>query len=289
VEGAAAEGYNVLGCSGGEPVLYTHLSELLIHAQSLGMLTTVTSNGMLLDPKRLENLSGRVSVLAISLDGMPESHDQMRNHQGAFAAMANNLPAVRDSGIPFGFIFTLTQHNLHELAWVADFAHDQGASLLQIHPLEIAGRAQEKLPGSSPDPREGAVAYLEVERLRSRFSDRMALQLDLLHRADAFNEPARVLAADLEGLEEASLSDVVSPLVLEADGTLVPVQYGFPRAYALGSILDSDLRELGVRWRAERLPAFRALCKAALADMQEGSPLPFRNWYEILARRARAA
>lgn len=269
-------------------MLYPHLPALLARAQALGMLTTVTSNGMPLDEARLEPLIGKVSVLAISLDGMPEAHDRMRGRKGAFDAMKMHLPAVRASGVPFGFIFTLTQHNLHELDWVAAFAEGQGARLLQIHPLEAAGRA-ESLEGATPDAREGTAAFLEVARLPERYAGRLAFQLDLLHREAAELEPDRVLARTLEDEEARPFSDLVSPLILETDGTLVPVQYGFPRAYALGSILEEDLRVLAARWRRERLPAFRALCRAALADLREGSVLPFRNWYEVLARRARAA
>jgi MoaA/NifB/PqqE/SkfB family radical SAM enzyme len=69
----------------------------------------------------------------------------------AFSTMAARLEGVRRSGIPFGFIFTLTQFNLHELEWVAGFALQQGARLLQIHPLEEAGRAAERLAGARPD------------------------------------------------------------------------------------------------------------------------------------------
>src|ERR1700732_2069259 len=134
---AAAEGYTVASFSGGEPLLYRPLRELLDHAHGRGMATTVTSNGML-------------------LDGTPASHDRMRADPRAFATMASRLGRLRDSGIPFGFIFTLTQHNLHELEWVAGFAVEQGARLLQIHPLEAAGRATEELAESFPDAVEGS-------------------------------------------------------------------------------------------------------------------------------------
>ena len=43
---ARAEGYNVLGVSGGEPLMYPHLVAVLRHASSLGMITTVTTNGL---------------------------------------------------------------------------------------------------------------------------------------------------------------------------------------------------------------------------------------------------
>jgi MoaA/NifB/PqqE/SkfB family radical SAM enzyme len=148
---ASKEKYTVAGISGGEPLLYKPLRELLEHAHQCGMITTVTSNGMLLTERRLETLRGVVDLLAISLDGGPASHNRMRASERAFEMMAARLDGVRRSGIPFGFIFTLTQHNLHELDWVANFALEQGAKLLQIHPLEEVGRANTFLPGVRPD------------------------------------------------------------------------------------------------------------------------------------------
>src|SRR3954447_10697746 len=66
LDDAAAAGYNVASMSGGEPTLYPGLASLLDHARGLGMRTTVTTNGMLLEGRRLDDLRGRVDVLAIS-------------------------------------------------------------------------------------------------------------------------------------------------------------------------------------------------------------------------------
>ena len=101
---AAAEGYNVAGFSGGESILYKELPDILDHAHARGFTTTVTSNGMLLDEKRLDVLRGRVDVLAISIDGVPASHNRVRACAHAFASMISHLNEVRASGIPFGLM-----------------------------------------------------------------------------------------------------------------------------------------------------------------------------------------
>src|SRR6267378_2878338 len=163
---ARQQGYNVASFSGGEPTLYRPLRQLLDHAHDCGMLTTVTTNGMLLDKRRLNMLEGGTDLLAISLDGVPESHDTIRGSKRAFREMAARLADLRATGIPFGFIFTLTQYNLDELEWVASFALEQGARLLQIHPLEDVGRAREEMPGEHPDAVESAYAMIEVLKLK---------------------------------------------------------------------------------------------------------------------------
>jgi len=282
---ASALGYIVASFSGGEPVLYNELGRLLGHAKTLGMRTTVTSNGMLLTRKRMEMLRDCTDVLAISLDGVPESHNRMRASEQAFDRMRSNLDHVRASGVDFGFIFTLTLHNVNELEWAAQFAVDQGAKLFQIHPLEEVGRAEIELAGRRPDEIESAYAYLAAEQLRHVHAGRLFVQLDLFHRDLLRQHADRVCAGDT-WCGETQLSKYVTPLVIEAEGTVVPLGYGFGRPYALGSLARERLRDLAPRWIAERYPAFRSLCRRVFAEACLPSELPFLNWYELVALRS---
>ena len=252
------------------------------------MVNTVTTNGMLLDERRLAMLHGVVDLLAISLDGAPESHNRMRNSPRAFDTMVSRLSALRDSGIPFGFIFTLTQHNLHELDWVADFALEQGARSLQVHPLEECGRASEELVGEAPDRREKSIAFLEFLRVQSKARDRLHVQIDLADSIALRSRPERVYAeTGTSDLTNEPLAGLLNPLVVEIDGTVSPLQFGFPRSYALGNLHQSSLSELADTWREGGHETFHELCRRAFAGVTEGEGLPFVNWYEVLARSAR--
>jgi len=286
---AAGEGYTAMTVSGGEPMMYRPLPELLGAAHRLGLITALTTNGMLLDERRLSSLAGLLDLLVISLDGMPASHDRMRNDPRAFATMAGRLPGVRRAGLRFGFLFTLTQYNLHELDWVASFAVEQGAQLLQIHPLEPAGRASEILAEECPDDEEGSWAFLVAASLQERFGDRLRVQLDLVSRraiagrAGQFFASADTLQCAAPGIS-TPLSDLVQPLVIEADGEVVPLEYGFPRHLSLGNLHDAALPVLAERWRRERQGAFRRLCRAAFASVVEAPPTapPLTSWGEAL-------
>lgn len=172
VADAASIGYRVMSVSGGEPLLYPALAQLLRAAHAAGLVTTVTTNGMLLDRRQVDVLGADCDLVAISLDGIPESHNFMRNSSRSLDEMCARLPALRASGIPFGFIFTLTFHNVHELDWVARFAFERGASLLQLHPLEPIGRATCRLDESYPDGEENAAALCEAGRIRELYEDK---------------------------------------------------------------------------------------------------------------------
>ena len=288
VSAAAAEGYNVVSLSGGEPLLYEPVRELLAHAKTRGMGTTLTTNGMLLEGRRLERLEGVTDLVAISLDGKPESHNRIRGSKRAFEAMEKNLPALQRTGIPFGFIFTLTQHNLDELDWVASFALEQGAKLLQIHPLELAGRAAQRLREEHPDRQETAIAFLEAARLTRDLGSKIKIQLDLSHRQALAAHPERVYGEHRDALDKEPLAESVSPLIVEADGTVVPLEYGFSRAYALGNLHQAPLSRLAATWKKRRLSPFRSLCRRVHRRMTEtrgkGSATPVFNWFEAVSQ-----
>jgi len=178
---------------------------------------------------------------------------------------------------------------LHELEWVTDFALEQSASLLHIHPLEEVGRAQTLLTGARPDGIESSYAALEVARLQSIAGDRLHIHFDFAHRASLHAQPERAYAgAPVADPGASPLADLVSPLVIEPDGTVVPLQFGFPRAYALGNLRETSLHDLGVRWRRETHRRFRDLCHRAFSAAITDT-LPLLNWYETISRLAEAS
>ncbi len=283
---AAELGYRVLSVSGGEPMLYGPLEQVLSGAHACGLLTTVTTNGMMLDARRVRMLEQHADLVAISLDGTPESHAEMRGSPHAYDAMVRHLPNLRRSGIPFGFIFTLTFHNVDELEWVARFAIDQGAGLLQIHPLEPVGRARHLLSESIPDLQESEYALLEASRLRDQYGDQIQIQLDLATWPAIHDHPEKVFADDGPPGADASLADLVAPLVLQTDGVVAPLQYGFPRRWCLGNLKDARLQNLANTWVESHYGPFRALCRDVRDDVLRRPTVPIVNWYSLVHEAA---
>ncbi len=282
---AAAQAYDAISVSGGEPLLWAGLRDTLALAKACGLVTALTTNLIPLTPRRLDGLARVLDAAAVSLDGMPQSHDRIRGKRGAFTGMLRRLPALRAAGIPFGFIFTLTDANLHELPWVARFAIEQGAKLLQIHPLEEVGRAATALRGQRPGELTANAAYLAFMRLRDRVGDSIEIRLDFAHREVLRDEPWRGWSEAPADGEAVRLANLVSPLVVEADGTVVPLQHGFPRRHALGNLHAAPLRILATQWRQSGGYArFRAECEATLQRVtSDRDALPAFNWFEAVS------
>jgi len=284
---AAAEGYNTVTVSGAEPLMSRSLYGVFGHARSLGMGATITTNGLPLTPDRLRELRSLVDLMAIKLDGVDESLNRIHGNPEAFRLLKRRLENVRNSGVKFGFVFTLTMHNLHELADVARFAVEQGASLLEVHPLEQAGRARRRLAKSSPDDLELAYAFLECARIKKMYVGKLQVQFDVADREllrDSGRQDQNDEQADSATLSKRPLADLVPTLIVESDGFVVPIQCGFSRAYGLGNIKDDSLLRHAARWKKNSYPAFRHLCHRVfhqLVDIDR-SDLPFTNWYGMI-------
>ncbi len=281
ISDAGSLGYRVVSISGGEPLLYSELPSLLNETRRRGMQTTITTNGLLLDDRHIELLLGRVDFLAISLDGAPDRHNHMRNAPRAFETMHKRLSSLRSSGIPFGFLFTLTHESIDDLGWAAEFAAAEQAQVLQIHPLEETGRARSALQGQAPTDVDAAITWLLVDRLSEEYGGRLRIHLDLLNR-DVLRDLCRVSRTTASSTCSKSdrLADLISPLVVEADGTVVPLQYGFPRAYALGNLNDMTIVEMAQRWFSEARLGWEGLWDRTSSLLCQAAELPFVNWYE---------
>lgn len=276
---AAGLGYRVVGVSGGEPLLYPELPSLLRTARDAGMRTTVTTNGMLLTERRLSELAPLTDVLAISLDGHPDSHNRLRGNPRAFGVLDRRMKAVERSGIPYAFITTLTLENLTELEFVVAYAQAHGAGGVQVHPLEPEGAALDNLAECVPDAREFVFAIVEGARLSQRYG--IPVQVDLAHRAALLRHPEAFLAVAPD--PPRPLSSWLSPLVVETDGRVSPLTYGFPAAFALGNVRTRRLTDLVESWDAG---PFLELCGNVARQLASGGAAAF-NWYEEINRQAR--
>ncbi len=282
VDDAVALGYRQLAVSGGEPLLYPALQELLQHARARGMLVTVTSNGVLATAERWSRIAHTVDVLAISIDGRREEHDTIRRCRGAFERTVENLAVLRESGVQFGFIFTLTQHNVDSLEFVVRLAAEHGARSVQVHPLTLHGRALAEMPTARPDALELTAALCECERLGAELG--VAVHLDALTIDQLVDHRARVVPSR----PIVELVRAAPVLVVEADGTVMPLTHELDRSLRLGNLADAPLSELAASWIANgRGEALAEVCERTFDQLARVPARPTFYWYEEVAMRSR--
>ncbi|MEA3062127.1 MAG: hypothetical protein QOJ94_1908 [Sphingomonadales bacterium] len=276
ISDAWAYGYRVLSVSGGEPLMDPGLWPALAHARALGFQTDLVSNGTLIGEAVAARLAGLADLIAISIDGRPERHDSIRRSPGAFRRAIAGIRRLRAAGVTVGIIHTVRTETLSELRWLIALARDEGAAMLQLHPIEAAGRA----------------AALTAEE--GLLETRLAMLAELIARdgcpgvavhCDVFPVAALQAAPRCNGeARSATLAELIDPLVVEPDGAVLPWVFGIDRALALGSIaetpLDSLLARRGPAWLEDAL-AHRRRVEEDLAHCD----WPFVNWFAALAAR----
>lgn len=289
LEDAAAMGYEVVVVSGGEPFLYGSLQSLLRRAKGLGLRTAAVTNGTCLDDGRLDSASPWLDALAVSCDGPPPVHDEIRGKAGAFAALGRGLEVVRASGVPFGLIHTVTRQSWEHLPWLGRFAVEQGASLLQLHPLESAGRARSDLHSHRVDDGLLARTWVMGRALAATHVGHLRVHVDAVTRYTLLHHPDDLVAGPepthTEPPPTSQAATHVRTLVVEPDGALVPVSFGISRMFRVGHLRTDTLAAAWPDFAAARLPLLRTLCRS-LRDECVASESEVVGWYDLLVERS---
>jgi MoaA/NifB/PqqE/SkfB family radical SAM enzyme len=107
-------GVKVVDFTGGEPLLHRQLDELLREAKKAGLLTTVTSNGLLY-PKYAHKLRGLIDMLHFSLDSpIREEHDTSRGVK-CFDKVMESIQMAKSLNERPDILFTVFENNIHQI------------------------------------------------------------------------------------------------------------------------------------------------------------------------------
>jgi Fe-coproporphyrin III synthase len=286
IEDLASLKYEALSFSGGEPLLYKEINKALSHSKEFGLFNFVITNGILLSKEKISQLKKDVDLVAISLDGPPSLHNKIRCSHDAFERMMKGINNLRESGIKYGFIHTLTSESWEYIPWMADFAYSHGASLFHIHPLESYGRAKDMDNSTFVTEELLMKVYFLFLALHSKYADKMKIQYDYFMKDIVISNPELVYASDIRfDLKKSNPPDMIE-LVVEADGNIVPIAYGFSNKYAICNINKTRLLDsIHDYLSGGRYVNLRLLCKNLFKDLTM-SNLDFFNWFELIINRS---
>jgi MoaA/NifB/PqqE/SkfB family radical SAM enzyme len=282
---AAAWGYTRLAISGGEPLLYPWLAEIVALAADLGMQTALITNGLLVSHRQNLDILRRIDTVALSIDGLGASHDALRQRPRAFAGVLRSLDTLRAAGIGFSIICGVSGDNLDETDELAALACQAGARALQLHPIAPAGRARRNLAHALLDDDDATLLYVAGQLLSAQYAGRMGVHTDLAHRQNALARPA-ILYASQDGPDPdgALPADVLGVLVLEPDGSVNPVCFGFSPFYGLGNIHQQPLGAMWQPWLRGGYRHLARLGRHVLDDMRQGAGAAVFNPSDVLCR-----
>ena len=279
-----AEGYSQVSLSGGEPLVYAPLRAVIEHSRKLGYRVTMISNGLLATDRMnpvLEQLDG----IAISFDGLEDTHNVVRGRPDAFRRACAAVEHIAKKGLPIAGAISLARDSIPELPDLAEHLVNLGARALQVRPVARAGRARSLAETTFYSATDRARLYLVVRALQQELGDQVRVHCDLAPTLGLWEQ--RDDYAGLLGdcgtvcLEDRPLADLVNPLVITDAGTLKPIAYDFDSRFDVGSINElssTTLRE----YKRHRLSPLQNLIGGAVAALREARDLV--DWFDHCTR-----
>lgn len=114
---------------GGEPIIREDVTEILEFAKRKGFITTMNTNGSLLE-KKADLISENLDFAFISVDYPDDYHDYIRGRKGSFCEVVGAVKRLLELGkTKITLVTTISKLNFDKIEAMASFAKDLGVGL----------------------------------------------------------------------------------------------------------------------------------------------------------------
>ena len=129
---------------GGEPLLHPEFFEIAGCVRSMGFSWGITTNATLIDEAAASKLRmAGMGTVSISLDGMEQSHDSLRQQKGAWRRAIRGLKCLQNEGFEPQVTTVVHQGDFDELEPLYDLLCEMGITSWRPINVEPIGRACE--------------------------------------------------------------------------------------------------------------------------------------------------
>lgn len=259
-------GTTTICISGGEPLTFGPLPQLIKAASQRGFVTILNTNGLLLNRKKFtEYVNNGLISLTVSIDSpCPEVHDRLRGKKGLFEAVVKNLKSLnRSPEIVLGVRMILSRYTFRDIDKMLDLAVSLGADTLSIDQIENDYQRRKFLLRSdeirefNEKVKPGILRKLEStdfqsEKLKANAIYQINSLLDL-----KFNSMSNLERGIYwpDNKIKAKCSIPQSFMIVGENGTVFPCNsVEYTRSPVMGSIFEENIKHL---WHSEAWKSFR--------------------------------
>ena len=137
----------LINVTGGEPLMRKDLCDVMEYAtNTLGFHWGMTSNGMLLTDANIENLKrANLDTIAISIDGLEDTHDKFRGIPGSYKMVINNIKKLKKANFVNHIQVTTVFHkeNIGELEELYNVMQTLDLDSWRLVTIDPIGRAED--------------------------------------------------------------------------------------------------------------------------------------------------
>lgn len=153
---------------GGEPFMRNDWFQIGECIRDLGMDLSIVSNGILLEEEIDKISQVDPLVVGLSLDGLEETHDSIRN-KGSFKSVMNAMELLRKRKIQTTIISTVSKTNFKELPKLKDLIYKKKANW-QIQIAAPFGNFNRELMVTEEEYYAVAL-FIAKQRIKTKFDD----------------------------------------------------------------------------------------------------------------------
>lgn len=278
-------GIGALYLTGGEPLLYREIEEVLRAAASIRLQLTVCTNGTLLTERHAAMLREAGARVNISVDGDAAFHDYFRDSSGAFQATERGCRTIVGAGVPLTVISTISRANLRLLPFLADWAARHGATQFRVQPLLQLGRGIEIMDQCLTNDQMNQL-LLQLSDLANTYrSSGMACSLVGVSRQFLLAHPCGAYVCNGPGCHR-HVAREIKKIVVREDGTVLPEITNLSHKFALGRIEDGTLADLVSRYFEDGYDRFDYLCRKTYQEVVATWKSAVVPWDQIVADRS---
>lgn len=272
--------------SGGEPLLYPHIADVLQSATGKSFSLAVSTNGTLIDDESAKLLSESNARIVTSIDGPEEYHDRFRGKKGSFKKTVDGVARLVSRGVPVKIVTTVCDDSLKYIDWCADLAYEMNVNNLQFQPLESVGRGEE-IAGQRLPPEKLTDLFIQLNDLAAFYSQK-GLQITMTYKSRDFMIAHPCTAFVCNGKNcHRGVEKELKKIVIREDGSILPELVDIDRQFAIGNLFDNTLTNSLLQYLIEGYPRFDRFCREVYYSTVPNNPSPLIPWNEILSGKSR--
>ena len=240
IDGLAELGTRFILLTGGEPMTYSHITDLIRHIASHRIEILLGTNGLQV-AERIDDLMP-VETFSISLDGSREHHDYYRG-DGSYDVAMRAIHAARDRGKRVQLQYTMTRDLINSFEAVRKIAEDLGC-FIGINFL----RPQRQAGGSVINPDEASNQEIEefISYLIKTRPGELPYPLSILKRVSnwpyEYDRDMICHREDLNGYRPIPCSAGKLMIAIDNKGDIYPCAKWF-YTRPLGNCLDGNVKK----------------------------------------------
>ncbi|MBQ6165460.1 MAG: radical SAM protein [Clostridia bacterium] len=136
--------YTMLNITGGEPLLRRDLFEIMSQASDMGFEWGMVTNGSLITDASIEKMkSSGMKTVTVSVDGLRETHDELRHLPGSWDHIIKALRKLRKADFldHIQVTFTANRRNVYEFETLYGILNTVGLDSIRVSFMDPIGRA----------------------------------------------------------------------------------------------------------------------------------------------------